>query len=62
MNYLLDTQIFLWWMAADRRLQKTLNELIANPANRIWLSATSAWEMEIKSAIMSRDQSRYQQY
>jgi PIN domain nuclease of toxin-antitoxin system len=51
MNYLLDTQIFLWWIAADRRLQKTLNELIANPANRIWLSAASAWEMEIKSAL-----------
>jgi PIN domain nuclease of toxin-antitoxin system len=51
MNYLLDTQIFLWWLAADRRLQKSVNELIANPANRIWLSAASAWEMEIKSTL-----------
>lgn len=51
MNYLLDTQIFLWWVAADRRLQKTLRELIADPTNRIWLSAASAWEMEIKSAL-----------
>jgi PIN domain nuclease of toxin-antitoxin system len=51
MNYLLDTQIFLWWLAADRRLQKSVNDLIANPANRIWLSAASAWEMEIKSML-----------
>jgi PIN domain nuclease of toxin-antitoxin system len=51
MNYLLDTQIFLWWIAADRRLQKVLHELIADPANRIWLSVASAWEMEIKSAL-----------
>jgi PIN domain nuclease of toxin-antitoxin system len=51
MNYLLDTQIFLWWIAADRRLQKTLRDLIANPGNRIWLSTASAWEMEIKSTL-----------
>jgi PIN domain nuclease of toxin-antitoxin system len=51
MNYLLDTQIFLWWIAADRRLQKMLHGLIADPANRIWLSTASAWEMQIKSAL-----------
>ena len=51
MNYLLDTQIFVWWLAADRRLNKGLHELIADPTNRIWLSAASAWEMEIKSAL-----------
>jgi PIN domain nuclease of toxin-antitoxin system len=51
MNYLLDTQIFLWWQAADRRLDTKLRELIGDPRNRIWFSVASAWEMEIKSTL-----------
>ena len=49
-NLLLDTHVFLWWRADDRRLQKTARSAIA-AADLVFVSAASAWEAAIKAAL-----------
>jgi PIN domain nuclease of toxin-antitoxin system len=47
---LLDTHILLWWLASSRSLSKMAHDLIADGAQRIVVSAATAWEMAIKKA------------
>lgn len=47
---LLDTHVWLWWQADDRRLARAARSAIAHAAD-VYLSAASAWEMAIKSAL-----------
>lgn len=48
MNVLLDTHAFLWWVIDDVQLSTTAKAIIAEPANTIYLSVVSAWEIIIK--------------
>ena len=48
MNLLLDTCTFLWLTGQSFRLSKTARTLCANPDNVLFLSAVSAWEIEVK--------------
>lgn len=49
MNVLLDTHAFLWLITADRqRLSPRAIEIFADPANAIFLSVVSVWEMMLK--------------
>ena len=48
MNLLLDTHVFLWWDRRDRGLSEAAGALIADPANQIFVSAASVWEIAIK--------------
>ncbi len=45
MNLLLDTHIWLWTIDDNARLGKRVAEEISNPANQIWLSPISTWEV-----------------
>lgn len=47
---LLDTQVWLWWQADDRRLGVQTRQLIKR-ATEVHLSAAAVWEMAIKSAL-----------
>jgi PIN domain nuclease of toxin-antitoxin system len=47
---LLDTHVVLWWQRDDRRLNRVAREAIAT-ADIVWVSAVSAWEASIKSAL-----------
>jgi PIN domain nuclease of toxin-antitoxin system len=51
MTLLLDTCTLLWWWAEPARLSTTAHALIADPANEIRVSATSAWEIATKHRI-----------
>ena len=51
MRLLVDTHIFLWWCADDRRLGSAEREAIRNPANEVYLSAASVWEIVLKQAL-----------
>lgn len=51
MNLLLDTQVLIWCLGADRRLKSDARRAIEDGSNRVWVSAASAWEMEIKAAL-----------
>jgi PIN domain nuclease of toxin-antitoxin system len=50
MDLLLDTHVFLWWDADDRRLRGPARIAIADSANLVFVSAASIWEIAIKRA------------
>jgi PIN domain nuclease of toxin-antitoxin system len=49
-KYLLDTQVYLWFLADSSRLSRKARTLIAG-AERVFVSAASVWEAAIKQAI-----------
>lgn len=51
MKILLDTQCWLWWIAAPERLSPNARRRIADRRNTIYLSAVSCWEIVIKYCI-----------
>ncbi|WIM06549.1 MAG: type II toxin-antitoxin system VapC family toxin [Candidatus Nitricoxidivorans perseverans] len=51
MRLLLDTQIVLWALTGSARLGAAAHDLIADPANEIYVSAASIWEIAIKHAL-----------
>lgn len=51
MKLLLDTHVFLWWNEADPRLSHRVRQLLSDPANSLYLSVASAWEMTLKVPI-----------
>jgi PIN domain nuclease of toxin-antitoxin system len=48
---LLDTHSLLWWLADDARLGDAARELIADPANDVFVSTVSLWEIVVKVRI-----------
>ena len=55
MNLLLDTHVFLWWDKQDRALNADTHAVIADPANQIFVSAASIWEIAIKRRLRKLD-------
>lgn len=51
MNLLLDTHVALWAITDSPRLPKKARDLIANPANTVWVSVASLWEITIKHSL-----------
>ncbi|HXT98496.1 MAG TPA: type II toxin-antitoxin system VapC family toxin, partial [Polyangia bacterium] len=51
MKLLLDTCTFLWMALGDRALSRPAREALADPANDVYLSATSSWEIALKHAL-----------
>ena len=45
---LLDSHVALWWAEEPSRLSPEVLALITDPANDVWVSAASAWELSIK--------------
>lgn len=48
MKYLLDTNIILWSMIDDKRLDERIYSLVNNKNNEIFYSTVSVWEVELK--------------
>jgi PIN domain nuclease of toxin-antitoxin system len=46
-NLLLDTHIWLWSLLDPKRLSRYVTRLLKDPANTIWLSPISTWELTI---------------
>lgn len=51
MNLLLDSHTLLWLMEANPNMSGTAAGLIADSANRLYLSMASIWEIGIKSGL-----------
>ena len=51
MRILLDTQVWLWMLAAPERLSEPNRALVVAADNELLLSAASAWEIAIKYAL-----------
>lgn len=49
MRILLDTHIWIWWLAGDKRLPPRAAELIKEPDNEIFVSAINVWEVALKT-------------
>lgn len=48
MKYLIDTHIFIWWSVGNIRLSKKAIAVLLNSTNEIYVSAVTAWEIELK--------------
>lgn len=51
MNLLLDSHTLLWLMDGNALLSTRVASVIADPANRLYLSMASVWEIAIKSGM-----------
>ncbi|MCW2239091.1 type II toxin-antitoxin system VapC family toxin [Azospirillum canadense] len=49
MDLLLDTHVFLWWDAGADPISPAVRAAIADPDNRVYVSAASVWEIAIKA-------------
>jgi len=54
-KYLLDTHLLVWTAAASHRLPSNIRALIEDPANTLYFSAASIWEVAIKHALGRHD-------
>jgi PIN domain nuclease of toxin-antitoxin system len=54
-NLLADTYVALWWLNDPSRLAEEVRDAIARRGNRVFLSAASVWEAEIKAAAGKLD-------
>jgi PIN domain nuclease of toxin-antitoxin system len=48
---LLDTHALIWWFAGDPALSNDAQAAISDPANEVFVSAASAWEIATKFRI-----------
>ena len=55
MRILLDSHLVLWAAADDPRMSAEARDAIENPANDVYFSAASIWDMAIKSALRRKD-------
>src|SRR5579872_2965773 len=51
MQLLLDTHALLWWLSGDNALSLVARDAIADPANDVFVSAASGWEIATKYRI-----------
>jgi PIN domain nuclease of toxin-antitoxin system len=55
MKLLLDTHLLLWAAGQPNRLSATALKLIDSPANELFFSAASIWEVAIKCGLGRKD-------
>ena len=55
MIFLLDTHLLLWAAHDPDRLSAKARDAITEPANELWFSAASIWEVAIKSSVGRTD-------
>lgn len=51
MKVLLDTHAFLWIVTDDARLSETARKIFLDPANLLYFSIASLWEISIKISL-----------
>jgi PIN domain nuclease of toxin-antitoxin system len=51
MRLLLDTRAFIWWDSDPGQLSAPALAALRDPANPVWFSVVSAWEIVIKAQL-----------
>ena len=51
MRLLLDTAVFVWWVTGEESVPGMVRTVVAAPANEVWVSAVSAWEIAVKHRL-----------
>jgi PIN domain nuclease of toxin-antitoxin system len=59
MRILLDTHTLIWWHQDNKKLSAQALSAIVDPANTVYLSVASAWEMQIKTQLGNPSPNRY---
>jgi PIN domain nuclease of toxin-antitoxin system len=55
MKLLVDTHVFLWSVISPEKLSAKARSALENPANEVFLSAVTLWEISLKSALGKLD-------
>ena len=55
MRLLLDTHVLLWALSSPEKLSPATASALAHPANEVFVSAASAWEIAIKQSLKKLD-------
>lgn len=50
-GYLLDTHVLVWWLYEPAQLSRAAERTISNPANKIVVSAISAFKIANKNRL-----------
>lgn len=50
-NLLVDTHVLLWALGSPDKLKPDTRHALADPGNEVFVSAATAWEISIKTAI-----------
>ena len=51
MKLLIDSHVWIWWMADLEALSKETRHILEDPRNEIFVSTASSWEIAIKYSI-----------
>lgn len=51
MKVLLDTHIFIWWDSEPEKLSPNILSLLQRTDTKLYVSAVSLWEIQIKSQL-----------
>ena len=55
MEYLIDTQVFLWSLLDTSKLKPHVIEILENEENKIYLSSMTFWEIALKNQAKKLD-------
>ena len=50
-DYLPDTHVFLWYATSSRAMKEETYRILQDPANQVFISAASIWEIAIKQGL-----------
>jgi PIN domain nuclease of toxin-antitoxin system len=51
MKFLLDTNVFLWALAEEHKLNTSAQDILKSPLSELYFSAAGSWEIGIKFAL-----------
>ena len=51
MQLLIDTHVLIWFFEGSNLLQTSHRQTISNPANNVFVSIASIWEIAIKISV-----------
>jgi PIN domain nuclease of toxin-antitoxin system len=51
MKFLLDTNVFLWALAEEHKLNTSAQDILKSPLSELYFSAAGSWEIAIKFAL-----------
>jgi PIN domain nuclease of toxin-antitoxin system len=51
MKFLLDTNVFLWALAEEHKLNTSAQDILKSPFSELYFSAAGSWEIAIKFAL-----------
>ena len=55
MDYLLDTQVIIWFIDGDTRIPQPVRDAVKDPRNTVSITVVSLWEIAIKRSINKLD-------